>query len=232
MGHRYLPFAELIQKLITLCNKRKTGTMFVVTNNHSIQLKIDRGDIIGATFGKLHGLEVLDLIKRLKQVKFSFSEGLLLPQREPNFFDYPEIDNNNDIFTRLGLKSSDLNEVNNKKILIIDDSNIARKVAKEALLTNGFEVIEASDGLQGLAKLIHEQPALILLDIIMPKMDGYQVLSLIRANNKFKKIPIIMLTSRDNLFDKIKGKMSDANEYLTKPFNVEELIYVVKKHLV
>ncbi len=231
MKREYLPFIELVRSLMTLCDKGKTGTMFVVSDNHSIQLKINKGDIIGASFGKLHGLEVLDVIKRLKQVKFSFSEGLLLPQREPCFFDCPEINNNYDIFNRLGLKFSDISKKVAKKVLIIDDSKIARRVAREVLVEHGLNVIEAPDGLQGLAKLVHEKPHLILLDIIMPTMDGYRVLSLIRANKKFKDVPIIMLTSRDKLFDKIKGKMSDANEYLTKPFVVKELISIVDKHL-
>ncbi|MCK5539003.1 MAG: response regulator [Bacteroidales bacterium] len=231
MKREYLPFIELVKSLITLCGEGKTGTMFVVSDNHSIQLKIDKGDIVGATFGKLHGLEVLDVIKQLKKVKFSFSEGLLLPQREPRFFDLPEIKTNYDIFNRLGLKFSDITKKTAQKVLIIDDSKIARRVAKEALLEHGFEVIEAPDGLQGLSKLVHDKPALILLDIIMPTMDGYQVLSLIRANHKFKDVPVIMLTSRDKLFDKIKGKMSDADEYLTKPFVVQELVDMVEKHL-
>ena len=231
MGREYLPFIELVRELLSLCEEDKTGTMFVVSDNHSIQLKIKQGNIIGATLGKRHGLAVLAIIKKFDQVKFSFSEGLLLPQREASLFDNPEINSNYDIFKQLGLKFSDLNKTKEKTILIIDDSRIARRVAREALTEHGFVVIEAADGLQGLAKLVHEKPDLILLDIIMPTMDGYKVLSLIRANKKFENVPVIMLTSRDKLFDKIKGKMSEADEYLTKPFVVKELISAVDHHL-
>ncbi|MFK5894832.1 MAG: response regulator [Pseudomonadota bacterium] len=231
MEHEYLPLAALINSLISICDDGKTGTMFIVSDNHSIQIKVNQGKIICANVGNHYGLRVLNAIKQLKKVKFSFSEGLLIPQREPCFFDQPEIKNNEDIFAQLGVKLADFNTIAGKKILIIDDSKIARRVARESLLAHKYRVIEAVDGMQGIAKIAKEKPALVLLDIVMPKMDGYKVLALMKATRKYKDIPVIMLTSRDNLFDKIKGKMSDANEYLTKPFSAKELIEKVTHYL-
>ncbi|MDM8547965.1 response regulator [Candidatus Venteria ishoeyi] len=231
MKHEYLPSAELIRSLISICDKDKTGTMFVVSDNHSIQIRVDQGKIIGANAGNHHGLSVLKTIKELAKVRFSFSEGLLMPQHEPSFFDQPGIKSNDDIFAQLDVKLTDFNITEEKKVLIIDDSKIARRVARETLLKCNYRVIEAANGVQGLEKIAKEKPALILLDIVMPKMDGYEVLSLIRATKRYKNIPIIMLTSRDTLFDKLKGKMSDANEYITKPFVAEELVSKVSHYL-
>ncbi|MFK5894831.1 MAG: response regulator [Pseudomonadota bacterium] len=249
MKHKYLPLVGLIRSLISICDDHKTGTVFIVTDNQSIQIKIIQGQIVGANdsssmhikrseardngsnFANHHGLKVLKTIKQLRKFGFSFSEGFLMPQHEPSFFDYPEIKSNNDVFSQFGVDLADFNISIEKRILIIDDSAVVRRVVRETLLGYNYRVSEATDGMQGLAKIAKEKPALILLDIIMPKMDGYKVLSLIKANKEFESIPIIMLTSRDSLFDKIKGKISDADEYLTKPFVGEELVGKVAHYL-
>ncbi|SEH05120.1 response regulator [Candidatus Venteria ishoeyi] len=249
MKHKYLALVGLIRSLISICDDGKTGTMLVTSDHHSIQIKVDKGKIIGASdkhsrntkieshkaagikFDDHPGLTVLRTLKHLKKLGFSFSEGFLRPQHEPSFFNYPGIESNNDIFAHVGIELADFNISTEKKILIIDDSKIARRVARETLLEYNYRVIEAEDGMQGLAIIAKEKPALILLDIVMPQMDGYRVLSLIKNNKEFKEIPVIMLTSRDKLFDKIKGKMSDANEYLTKPFITKELIGKVTHYL-
>lgn len=231
MKNQYLPLSELIKTLVELYQSGKTGTLFVVTDNHSIQIKIEQGCIVGANAGTQHGLGVLRALKGLAQVKFSFTEGLLMPQHEPSFLDHPEIENNADIFAQLGINLDDFIAHQAKKILIIDDSNMARKIARELLIAYHYDVIEADNGMQGLAKLAQDKPDLILLDVVMPKMDGYKVLELIKDNKNFKHIPVMMLTSRDKLFDKIKGKMSDADEYITKPFVAEELIKKVNAYL-
>ncbi len=122
-------------------------------------------------------------------------------------------------------------EVKNNKVLVVDDSAVARKVASLALKRNGYEISQAKNGLEALTRLNTQKPDLVLLDIIMPKMDGYETLSIIKNSQEFKHIPVIMLTSRDNLFDKIKGKRSGSNEYLTKPFDPDDLVAKVSKYL-
>ena len=115
-------------------------------------------------------------------------------------------------------------------ILVVEDSAVTRKVISMTLSQNGYSIIEAKDGLEALAKLNEKKPDLMLLDIIMPGIDGYKVLAIMKKNPEFKDIPVIMLTARDKLFDKIKGKMSGSNEYLTKPFDPDVLTARVAKY--
>jgi twitching motility two-component system response regulator PilG len=113
----------------------------------------------------------------------------------------------------------------------VEDSTVNRKVITMTLSRKGYTIVEAKNGIEALAKLKDERPGLVLLDIIMPGMDGYKVLSIMKESVEYKDIPVIMLTSRDKLFDKIKGKMSGSNEYLTKPFDPDEIVAKVNKYL-
>jgi len=118
-----------------------------------------------------------------------------------------------------------------KKILVVEDSPTTRKVIKMTLQSNGFLVVEAEDGVEALDKLDAEQPDLVLLDVMLPKLDGYGVLSVLKQKKEVKSVPVIMLTSKDSLRDRLKGKFSSANAYLTKPFKPEQLIKIVNKFL-
>jgi twitching motility two-component system response regulator PilG len=118
-----------------------------------------------------------------------------------------------------------------RTILVAEDSATTRKVIKMVLSQEGFNVIEAKDGIEAISRFNEVVPDLVLLDIIMPGMDGYQVLSALKNNKNFKEIPVIMLTARDTLIDKLKGRMSGSDEYLTKPFKPEELMAKIRKHL-
>lgn len=119
----------------------------------------------------------------------------------------------------------------NAKILVVEDSMVTRKVIARTLVASGYEVIEAKDADEALNDIEAKNPNLILLDIILPGRSGYEILAEIKTMPKLAKVPVIMLTSRDSLFDKIKGKVSDADEYLTKPFQPDELLMIVKKYL-
>ncbi len=124
-------------------------------------------------------------------------------------------------------------EVRNKpkeKILVVEDSLVTRKVITRTLVANGYKIFEAKNAFEALNDLEEKSPDMILLDIILPGKDGYEILEEIRQKPMFETTPVIMLTSRDGLFDKLKGKVSSANEYLTKPFQPEELLTVVRKH--
>ena len=118
-----------------------------------------------------------------------------------------------------------------KKILVVEDSPTTRKVIALTLKQKGYMVIEAQDGMEALSKLSEKKPDLILLDIILPKMDGYKILSIIKENEEFYTTPVIMLTSKDGILNKVKGKLAGSAAYLTKPFEPEDLIKTVEKYL-
>ena len=118
-----------------------------------------------------------------------------------------------------------------KKILVVEDSPTIRKVISITLSQKGFEIIEAGDGLEALSRLNEAKPDLILLDIILPKMDGYQILSIIRDNPEFKYIPVIMLTSKDGIINRVKGKVAGSSAYLTKPFDPAQLVEIIERYI-
>ncbi len=118
-----------------------------------------------------------------------------------------------------------------KKILVVDDSPTTRKVVVLTLKQKGYAIVEAQDGLEALSKIDEERPDLILLDIILPKMDGYRILSIIKENKELRDIPVILLTSKDGIINKVKGKLAGSAAYLTKPFEPRELISTVRKHI-
>ncbi len=120
---------------------------------------------------------------------------------------------------------------NQQKILIVEDSMVTRKVIARTLMASGYGVFEAKNAHEALTDLEERNPDLILLDIILPGKDGYEILAEIRKKPMFEKLPVVMLTSRDSLFDKLKGRVSDANEYLTKPFQPDQLLMIVRKYL-
>ena len=118
-----------------------------------------------------------------------------------------------------------------KKILVVQSSPTTRKVVVLTLKQEGFHMIEAQDGLEALSKIDEERPDLVLLDTVLPKMDGYKILSIIKENKELKDMPVIMLTSKSGLLDKFKGKLAGSAAYLTKPFKPEDLISTVQKYI-
>lgn len=122
-------------------------------------------------------------------------------------------------------------ETNKKKILIVEDSPTTRKVVVLTLKQKGYALVEAQDGLEALSKIDEERPDLVLLDIILPKMDGYRILSILKKTPELKDTPVILLTSKDGLLDKVKGRLAGSTAYLTKPFEPKELIETVRKHI-
>jgi twitching motility two-component system response regulator PilG len=119
------------------------------------------------------------------------------------------------------------NQVNRRTVLVVEDSPTTRKVIKMTLQSGGFRVLEAVDGVEALSKLNDNRPDMVLLDIMLPKIDGYKLLSILKKNEETKNIPVVMLTSKNRIIDKVKGHLSSASAYLTKPFKPAELINVV-----
>jgi len=115
------------------------------------------------------------------------------------------------------------------KVMVVDDSNTIRRTAETILSKAGCEVVTAIDGFDSLAKIVDVVPDVIFVDIMMPRLDGYQTCALIKNNNEFKQTPVIMLSSKDGLFDKAKGRIVGADEYLTKPFSKNELFEVLER---
>ena len=116
------------------------------------------------------------------------------------------------------------------KVLVIDDSNTIRRSAEIFLKQGGHQVVLAEDGFDALAKLSDYQPDLVFCDILMPRLDGYQTCAIIKRNPQFAKVPVIMLSSKDGLFDKARGRMVGSQDYLTKPFTKEQLLQAVRQY--
>lgn len=129
-----------------------------------------------------------------------------------------------------GLKGDKKMDVQGLKVLVIDDSNTIRRTAETLLLKAGCNVVTASDGFDSLAKIVDLKPDVIFVDIMMPRLDGYQTCALIKNNDDFKATPVIMLSSKDGLFDKAKGRIVGADDYLTKPFGRAELLDALEKY--
>jgi len=116
------------------------------------------------------------------------------------------------------------------KVLVIDDSNTIRRSAEIFLKQGGYEVVLAEDGFDALAKVDDHHPDLVFCDILMPRLDGYQTCAIIKRNPRFSEVPVIMLSSKDGLFDKARGRMVGSQDYLTKPFTKDQLLEAVLKH--
>jgi twitching motility two-component system response regulator PilG len=114
------------------------------------------------------------------------------------------------------------------KVLVIDDSNTIRRSAEIFLKQGGHEVLLAEDGFDALSKVNDYEPDLIFCDILMPRLDGYQTCAIIKRNVKFSSVPIVMLSSKDGVFDKARGRMVGSQDYLTKPFTKDQLLQTVQ----
>jgi twitching motility two-component system response regulator PilG len=119
-------------------------------------------------------------------------------------------------------------ELRGVKVLVIDDSKTIRRSAENLLTKEGYDVITATDGFDALAKIADSRPEIIFVDIMMPRLDGYQTCALIKNNSEFKATPVVMLSSKDGLFDKAKGRIVGSDRYITKPFSKEELLGTIR----
>ncbi len=116
------------------------------------------------------------------------------------------------------------------KVMVIDDSKTIRRTAESLLKNAGCEVLTATDGFEALAMIADNHPDVIFVDIMMPRLDGYQTCALIKNNAEFKHTPVIMLSSKDGLFDRARGRIVGSEQYLTKPFTKNELLDAIKEY--
>ncbi len=117
------------------------------------------------------------------------------------------------------------------KVMVIDDSKTIRRTAETLLKKEGCDVVTATDGFEALSKITDHQPSIIFVDIMMPRLDGYQTCALIKNNRVFKSTPVVMLSSKDGLFDKARGRIVGSEQYLTKPFTRDELLGAIRRHV-
>lgn len=117
------------------------------------------------------------------------------------------------------------------RVMVIDDSKTIRRTAETLLKKEGCDVLTAVDGFEALAMIADQKPAIIFVDIMMPRLDGYQTCSLIKHNKVFRAIPVIMLSSKDGLFDRARGRIVGSEHYLTKPFTKDELLSAIETHI-
>lgn len=226
-----LTFNEIKNEIISLCTNGKSGDLCLFTEEkHAAVISLFEGKIVGLRYRISRGNDALRLIKSISKAKMKFQKS----NTSTNQMGLMDIPSTQDILKILGveLKDNTVQEQEKaKKILVVEDSRTQRKVICRMLIQNGYQIAEANDGYEALAKLDETKPDLILLDIIMPGIDGYKVMSLIKGKPGMEDVPIIMLTSRSNLIDKMRGKVSGTDEYLTKPFKYEELIGKIDKYL-
>lgn len=116
------------------------------------------------------------------------------------------------------------------RILVVDDSATIRRSAESMLVSAGYDVVTAENGFEALSKVARHNPDLIFVDIMMPRLDGYQTCAIIKNNSQYRSTPVIMLTSKDGLFDQARGRVVGSDLYLTKPFTKEELLAAVQQH--
>lgn len=117
------------------------------------------------------------------------------------------------------------------KVMVIDDSNTVRKTTQAMLRDAGFEVCTAADGFEAMPLIVDQAPDIIFVDIVMPRLDGYQTCALIKNNTRFKSTPVVMLSSKDGLFDRARGRVAGSSEHINKPFTKEELVAAIQKHV-
>jgi len=123
------------------------------------------------------------------------------------------------------------NGLDGVKVMVIDDSKTIRHTAETLLKNAGCKVVTATDGFEALVRIVDHEPDIIFVDIMMPRLDGYQTCALIKHNQFFKKTPVIMLSSKDGLFDRARGRIVGSEQYLTKPFTRDELLSAIEQHV-
>ena len=129
------------------------------------------------------------------------------------------------------MSTNDESKLAGIKVMVVDDSSTIRRTTEMLLSKAGCEVFTAGDGFEALSMVVDRKPDIVFCDIVMPRLDGYQTCALIKGNADFKNIPVVLLSSKDGLFDRARGKTEGADEYLTKPFTRDELFAAIARHV-
>ena len=236
---------KLIDAVIDYLESKVDGTVILmgeddgwgklVINNNNITSLVYKSLTGKAAFAELEKLNEINFLLRQtndKSATAKVAPGESITTEE--FFDHFGITFDSQTDQRRPtekINKSDINRTSAKKVLVVDDSVIARNAVSKPLLNCGFEIFEATDGFDALSKLDQVVPDLIIMDLIMPGIDGYKVIDLLKNNRRFNHLPVIMVTSKSSLMDKVKGKMSPTDAYITKPFKDDDLLRTVIKIL-
>ena len=223
-----LTIDQIRGELLSLSETAQTGDLCLFTEDkHAAVISFYKGKIVSLRYRISRGNDALRLIRNITSAKIRFQESStpVNPAAMKEMLSTPEI------LKILGVEQEGCTfQGMGKKILVVEDSSTQRKIICKMLVQSGYRILEAKDGYEALSIAELEEPDLILLDIIMPGIDGYEVMSQMKGLSGLENVPIIMLTSRDKLIDKMRGKISGTNEYLTKPFKSKELIEKIKKY--
>lgn len=242
----FMPMAEIIRQVKSLEGVGKTGSLYFMTpTGDGGVIVMDGGVVVDVVYKSVQGTGALPLIRRLPEAKYFFKEGatdevkaasakqttLSYGQTLFRMFDRDLVDASGAAAPATTAAAPAPAISGKKKILVVEDSRVARIVLCKFLQDYGYEVIEAGNGRSALSQLAVDKPDLVILDLILPDIDGYEVFHQMKDDERTASIPVIILTSRDSLVDKIRGKMSGSDEYVTKPFKNEILLDKLKKYL-
>ena len=234
-NEQIMPIHKIAETLYRLCVECRSATLYIATDTgQGAAFSLSRGNIVDIAYRNIRGMLALEKIRMINRAKSIFKSDSSLRDNRKRSDNAVFLPANNVILNKLGMETSHMfNSLGSeiKKILIVDDSAMSRKVISSVFAGKSYEVTEAIDGFDAIEKLKQDVPDLVLLDLILPNFDGYEVLGIMKKSSVYKNIPVIMLTSRDALFDKLKGKMSETDEYLTKPVDAKTLMQKVNKYL-
>ncbi len=244
----FVPMVDIIRQVKQLEGLGKTGSVYLMTpTGDGGVIVMDGGVVVDVVYKSVQGTGALPLLRRIPQAKYFFkgdeTDEVKAARAKQTTLSYGQ--------TLFRMFERDLAETpaassavtqsvqaatpspfsRRKKILVVEDSRVARIVLCKFLEDHGYEVIEAGNGRSALSQLAVEAPDLVILDLILPDIDGYEIFRNMKDDERTREIPVIILTSRDSLVDKLKGRMSGSDEYVTKPFKNEILLDKLRKYL-
>ena len=247
-ANAFVPMAEIIRQVRLLEAAGSTGSLYLMTpGGDGGVIVLADGVVVDVVYKSVQGTAALPLLRRIPEAKWFFKSGktdevtaaqskqtslsygqTLFRMFEREMSSLPPVESSSPAAS--GAQGAAPAEVK-KRVLVVEDSRVARIVLCKFLQDHGYAVLEAGNGSTALSQLAVEKPDLVILDLILPDIDGYEVFQRMKDDERTAKIPVIILTSRDSLVDKLKGRMSGSDEYVTKPFKNEVLLEKLEKYL-
>lgn len=245
----FVPMAEIVRQIKMMEGLGKTGSLYLMTpTGDGGVIVMDGGVVVDVVYKSVQGTGALPLLRRISEAKYLFKSGdtdeVKAAADKQTTLSYGQTLFR--MFERdLGMPPAAADSSRSgsvapqpaapvstrKKILVVEDSRVARIVLCKFLKDHGYDVLEAANGRSAVAQLALESPDLVILDLILPDIDGYEIFNGMKDDERTRDIPVIILTSRDSLVDKLRGRMSGSDEYVTKPFKNEILLDKLKKYL-
>ena len=245
----FVSMADIVRQIKMLEGFGKTGSLYLMTpSGDGGVIVMDGGVVVDVVYKSVQGTGALPLLRRISEAKYFFKSGdtdeVKAAGAKQTTLSYGQTLFR--MFERdLGETPADANRSrsgsvapqstapvsSNKKILVVEDSRVARIVLCKFLKDHGYDVLEAANGRSAVAQLALESPDLVILDLILPDIDGYEIFNNMKDDERTRDIPVIILTSRDSLVDRLRGRMSGTDEYVTKPFKNEILLDKLNKYL-